>query len=198
MQVLKENIKNNIILATTHLIVAKGIDQVTMRMIAKECNMTVGNLYRYFKNKDEIIAVIIEPVLGELNTMLTVVTDNQEIKLNEKIEVEQINYNLNLLVSSLAEINSKYELAMRVLASDENFNQKIVVWLSSVIRIIIKDNYELNHSDELAQMLAMSLITGVNTCFSLVREKNYSLEEIKQLLANFLEIILGGNFNELY
>jgi AcrR family transcriptional regulator len=54
-----KQIREKILENALDIIVAKGLDCLTMRSIAKETDMTAPNLYNYFSNKDEIYIHII-------------------------------------------------------------------------------------------------------------------------------------------
>ncbi len=47
-----------------------GYQQTTMRGIANQANVTLSNIYNYFKNKDEILEVILQPLFTEMEQML--------------------------------------------------------------------------------------------------------------------------------
>jgi len=54
-----KQIREKILESALDIIVAKGLDGLTMRSIAKETGMTAPNLYNYFSNKDEIYIHIV-------------------------------------------------------------------------------------------------------------------------------------------
>lgn len=63
MQVLKNNIRIKIKTAAKQAFVENGFKNVTMRKIASDADMTVGNIYRYYKNKEELFEDILMPAL---------------------------------------------------------------------------------------------------------------------------------------
>ena len=65
-QKLKENMRNSIIEAAKKELLTFGYKDASMRNIAKMSNMTVGNLYRYFESKDDLIQNIVTPTLKEI------------------------------------------------------------------------------------------------------------------------------------
>ena len=83
VQVLKDSIRDSIIDAANREILKNGIDKASMRTIAANAHMTVGNVYRYFKNKDELILTIVDPVLKKIDSALMEIT-------NQKISFENI------------------------------------------------------------------------------------------------------------
>ena len=57
-QTLKEEVKSRIIEAAKAEFYDKGYEKASMRTIAKRAEMTVGNIYRYFENKEAVHAYI--------------------------------------------------------------------------------------------------------------------------------------------
>ncbi len=63
--------KEKIILeATSKLIGEKGVDQFSMEMVADEAKVGTGTIYRYFKNKDDLITRLHDQLKLEFNNAL--------------------------------------------------------------------------------------------------------------------------------
>ncbi len=60
-----------ILLAASNLFRGKGFHATGMRDIATSAGMTVGNLYYYFRNKEEILAFCQEETLDRLKALVT-------------------------------------------------------------------------------------------------------------------------------
>ncbi len=65
-QRLKDEVRLAISNAAITLMLEKGIENTDMRTVAKYANITTGNLYRYFKNKQELLDSISMPVIKKL------------------------------------------------------------------------------------------------------------------------------------
>ncbi len=70
MQWLKEDVKNRILESALKEFNEKGFSDASMRKIAHNAGVALGNVYRYFKNKDELFNSIMEPVYNELSALL--------------------------------------------------------------------------------------------------------------------------------
>lgn len=70
MQVKKACIKNNIDAAALSLFSSYSFEKVSMRQIAKKADITVGNIYRYYKSKDELFEALVLPTLDEIRNMI--------------------------------------------------------------------------------------------------------------------------------
>lgn len=61
MQILKQEVKEQIRHAAITEFLTYGYENSSMRRIAKSAWMTVGNLYRYFQDKDHLFKDIVQP-----------------------------------------------------------------------------------------------------------------------------------------
>lgn len=61
MQILKQEVKEQIMHAATLEFLTFGYENSSMRRIAKSAWMTVGNLYRYFEDKEHLFEEIVYP-----------------------------------------------------------------------------------------------------------------------------------------
>lgn len=61
MQVLKEEVRRRILEAAMEEFFHKGFEKASMRRIAARSDITPGNIYRYFKSKEEIFRDIVQP-----------------------------------------------------------------------------------------------------------------------------------------
>ncbi len=71
MQVQKQEVKDRIYEVALVEFRENGYLNSSMRSIAKAAGMTVGNLYRYFKNKDDLFYAVINPVYKRVTKLIT-------------------------------------------------------------------------------------------------------------------------------
>lgn len=61
MQTLKTEIKDKILIEARRIFFhQKGFEKTSMREIAEASGITVGNVYRYFKNKNELFYAVVQ------------------------------------------------------------------------------------------------------------------------------------------
>lgn len=70
MQVLKEDIRGRLLAVARQQFGQKGFSKTSMREIADLSGVGVGNIYNYFKNKDEMFYEVVRPVLSAMEAML--------------------------------------------------------------------------------------------------------------------------------
>lgn len=82
MQVLKEEVRKTIHQAALVEFYEKGFKETSMRSIAERGGMTVGNLYRYFKSKEDLFYDVISPAYHKIIEL----TEAEDLDLNHPEE----------------------------------------------------------------------------------------------------------------
>lgn len=70
MQTKKDDLRKSILLAARHEFLVHGFQNSSLRQIAQKANTTSGNIYHYFKNKDELLDEILLPMIAVLDAFL--------------------------------------------------------------------------------------------------------------------------------
>lgn len=74
-QVLKDDIKDNILKAALQEFYDKGYKSATMRSIAVKAKIPTGLIYSYYKNKEALFYSVLSPVLYDWHKVLTAQDD---------------------------------------------------------------------------------------------------------------------------
>lgn len=175
-QILKDRVKNLIVESAIKDIFENGMIGSSMRKIANNANMTVGNLYRYFKNKDELISFIVKPVLDRINRIIQKNT-NQIIDLNDDhfdmshISMDDIIHTLDELSIELVDIYSETPKPLLILMMHDKVSGNILKWFTKLImEFMILNDYVHDGNDKRCEMLAktyaVSLFAGVKDLLS--------------------------------
>ena len=82
MQVLKEKVRQRILKSARREFRKNGFEKASMRSISSVANMTVGNLYRYYKNKESLYGAIIGNLHNEIKSLKSSLPDKPEDRLN--------------------------------------------------------------------------------------------------------------------
>ncbi|WP_416327791.1 TetR/AcrR family transcriptional regulator [[Eubacterium] hominis] len=115
MQVQKEELRLQILEAAKQEFLAKGYENSSMRTIAKKANTTLGNIYHYFQNKEDL-----------LNTLLTPAVQNLEIFAKEHLDQKE-------------EYHSFEEIELAFHEIDDNIDQTIFQYLMDERLLILFD-----------------------------------------------------------
>ena len=102
--------------ATLNLLAEKGYEAISMRKIAKEANVALGQLTYYYKTKDSLIVLVVKEVLeafynefeekvNNSDNKIEVIVDGIETELKEETKIER----LLITVISQAQVNKKLQ-----------------------------------------------------------------------------------------
>ncbi|MDO9591737.1 MAG: helix-turn-helix domain-containing protein, partial [Erysipelotrichaceae bacterium] len=70
-QILKPELKEAIIQSARNEFYTHGFEGASMRNIANAAHMTVGNLYRYFENKEDLADALLSSTIDKLDKIIT-------------------------------------------------------------------------------------------------------------------------------
>ena len=84
-QVLKEEIRENILKAALQEFFDKGYQSAAMRNIAEQARIPTGLIYSYYKNKDALFDAVLCPVLYDWERVLTTGGGNKSRHTNSEI-----------------------------------------------------------------------------------------------------------------
>src|SRR5215472_8187141 len=65
--------RERLVAAATQLLHEQGIERTTLADIAKAADVPAGNVYYYFKTKDEVIAAVIDAHVQQVRTTLAAI-----------------------------------------------------------------------------------------------------------------------------
>jgi len=201
VQVLKEEVKQKIKKAAVYEFEENGYQKTSMRSIASSAGVTVGNLYRYFKNKDDLFNVIIQPAFQEIYKFINEFARFKKITLSE--EKQKDNF-IKTFEESLIRIYIQHRPELVILLNGskgsqmENAREQIISLIAGRIK---KEAFPkmknrksiITEDDFLAQVLATSFIEGI----SLVLNKYKDKEKTKELFTQFTHVYFRNLLNEL-
>ncbi len=199
-QVLKEDYRNRILSAAKKELLLKGVRDASMRNIAFHSSMTVGNLYRYFKGKDELIQFIVSPALERLNDVIQKKTQDR-LSLFQKTSGLGLSKNemtriLDSLADDLTLIYHEYRDEMKILFLDSAIQMQISDWFTQLIETVIYDEFAETRTLEkkvqlFSRMLAVSIFSGLQECFRLLEMHEFSNQDVGQLIRLYFRLYLS-------
>lgn len=206
-QILKDHVKTQIVESAIKDIFENGLIGSSMRKIASNANMTVGNLYRYFKNKDELINFIISPVLNRIGKIIQKYT-NKTIDLNDEyidlsnISIEDITHILDDLSIELVNIYYDTPKPFMILMMNDKVNQNILKWFTKLIMdFMISKNYVNKKNNArcelLSQAYAVSLFAGVKDLLANNQLDKSELSIVMKMYFHSCISFIDKNFEDL-
>lgn len=126
-QVLKDDVREKIVETAKRLFIEKGYEKVSMSVIATEAGVAVGNIYRYFKNKDALYKHLAQPVADKLMKLFGSSFESKgqnkiETRITKFIEIYESEKSLILLLLENS-INSEFQ----------NLKEEIILGFKSAV-----------------------------------------------------------------
>ncbi len=196
-QVLKEEVREKIITAAKKEFFNKGYREASMRSIARKSKMTVGNLYRYFASKEELIIQVVSPPMLLLDRLLKKITADKLTFYSESIDLSGENLSnlkgkINIFVEEMVEIYQQYKVEFNVLMMHSELNDKIVKWCANLIKQLMAGANSIDKHEEEASMLsqgyAVGLFSGLKEIFAI---SELDTDRLKKLTKLYLESCLS-------
>lgn len=189
-QVLKANVRENILNSSLMEFYKTGYDKAKIRDIAIKSNVSPGNIYRYFKNKEALFQAIVSPVVDKLDASIKELV----VKENKSTKNQRSSYfkDFTRVIIDLV-VDYKYEMIIilnndTVILSDSS-NGTIHSYIEKILTSTHNSDSEkpLNKDDLiLINALAKSLISGL----AIIIEESNSSSSTERILEKFLEYYL--------
>ncbi len=196
MQILKDEVRQNIMNAAVKTFKDQGYQKASMRTIASEAGMSPGNLYRYYKNKDAMFEALLQPLM-----------DNFEKLKNEKKEFNFDMIDVNFLDHSVfieqlvqARLEFRDELFILLLRADGSAYEGA------------KDGYRCFLEEKVSEFIARDIggcvsLKGTMTvsaiaasmveAFCLILEKSGSDRDFYTNILEYAELIMKPSIRNL-
>lgn len=194
-QVLKEESRELILEAAKDEFMENGFKESSMRKIAQKSKMTVGNLYRYFKNKEDILEVIVAPAYRALNKMVSDLTDDavnfERNSFDLDASPEELSNMLDKLSDGMIDTYIKHKMEFNILMMSSRLNEGIADWFKDLIVNFICNKYGVDKDNKNLQSLARGYAIGLFHGFrEMLRVADTDTESIKMLTKIYLNSFL--------
>lgn len=202
-QVLKEDVRNKIVKSAKTELLNNGYEKASLRKIALKSGITVGNLYRYFENKETLVDSIISPTLKRINNIVKVLTNNN-ISINKDVtktnlDRSQMINNLNVIGNELTDIyfESPQEVIILLMYFENSTNLKR--WIQKLFFSFIKSNYDLKDKEEQMMFMSKAYSTAVISGFiELLKDNKLPKESVKNMINIYLGSFVGLLDTDIY
>lgn len=178
MQVLKESVRNAIVEGAILEFFEYGFQNANMRRIADNANITVGNIYRYYKNKETLFKEILLPAERAIDDL-----GNFDIEIN--ITAIKTIDDVNQLVAFLMSVLKPYtrEIYIMTLDSSGSHYVKIKNQLETMIINKVNSYYPKKFDRYLLKVIASSFIQASFTVF---RDNINNIRRIQDMITQLI------------
>ncbi len=193
-QVLKTSKKNRILQSAKDNFVAKGIKDTSLRCIARDAGMTVGNLYRYFNSKNDIVDAVIGPVVEELGDFAKIRNDTGYFlaTVNDMVNNDQyLKEVMTITADNIVMTHKNYRQEMLILVSDEDTNKQYIDWLWKLMYHIMKESNLTGLKTEfqyemVSSMVSKAVFHGLHEGIKIMCTTDASIEEYRTVLRGYM------------
>jgi AcrR family transcriptional regulator len=186
MQVLKSEIRQAILSSARDEFYKNGYTQTSMRTIASNVGITVGNIYRYFVSKEELFNVILEPVIKAIIEVAHVDEQLNIIKIDTKEEAK-------LIVDSILSMikNFTKELFILVFNSEGSLYQFMKDDLIKIVEVKLMRIFNQTENSYFVKIISTSFVQAL---FVIFKDHVDDYDQIAELITELL-IFYFRDFN---
>lgn len=174
MQIKKEKLRNKILEIAKEDFFSKGYRETSMRNIAKKANISLSNIYTYFKNKDELLQEIAEPLISAIYYMMENHNSQKNISTqvfkSKTTQEESLQHIMNIVE------NHKQELHLLLSNSEgsiyANFKEELIEFYTKYSKEYLEKmrekypNLNTNISDFFIHCYSSSFVTIISEMVS--------------------------------
>ena len=129
--------KHKILIKSLKLFNATGISNVSLRNIADEVGISVGNLQYHFKKREDIIEALYFQLVGEIDNVFVISTDELlKSFLNISIEIYKILYEYNFFLLDFVTITRRNQ---KIKSHYSELSKRREIESLKVIDVLIKN-----------------------------------------------------------
>jgi len=184
MKLKKDSVRNSILKASRDEFFLHGYKDASIREIAKNANITPGNIYRYYDSKEKLF----DAVVGEVNDSIMKIISLEGMTLPKIIteSTKVIEFIISKAVNLV--IKDKYEVVIILSkAQDSKYEstyENIVEYTAKSI-----DETSKNSNYDLSRIISQALIGSVLT---IVQENIDDDEKIRELIFEFVYVLFAN------
>lgn len=178
MQVLKESVRNSIVESAIAEFFHNGFQKANMRRIADSSNITVGNIYRYYRNKEELFNEILLPAQRAIDDLESFDKKLHVTKIDSEEDVDQlVQYVINVLKPYTREV------FIMIYNSEGTHYQQVKSQLEKLVVSKINDYFPRQFDRYFLSVLAQSFVQAV---FHVFRENVNNIRKIQDYITQLV------------
>ena len=177
-QILKDDYRERILNASLNDFFNYGYEDASMRRIAIEAKMSVGNLYHYYPNKEKLFNALVQDTIVAFNT---IILNQSNIELADKDRNTWFKDQVKQLTRGLVEVYSKHKIETLILLRYSKLNDQIAQSIKHMIDGIILQWFPAIEAhnkqvETLCNMLADAIFAGLSRLFEDVYQSDFEID----------------------
>ncbi len=191
-QILKPELRESIIKSARHEFYVNGFEGASMRNIAKAAHMTVGNLYRYFKNKEDLADALLSSTIDKLDKIITGEINNLPVNISkEQGRSAEFDSRIRRLSMGFAHVFETERKEFLTLIRHQRMADQVVGSIKKIMTVMVErwfsqvDLFD-RRTDMITSMLASSVFCGLVRLFE--DSQQSTQEEIEWMIMTYLNL----------
>ena len=191
-QILKPELKEAIIQSARNEFYTHGFEGASMRNIAKAAHMTVGNLYRYFENKEDLADALLSSTIDKLDKIITGEINNLPSNMiDDQRRTIEFDARIRRLSMGFAHVFETERKEFMTLIRHQRMADQVVSSIKKMLTLIIErwfsqvDLFD-RRIDMITSMLASAIFCGLVRLFEESLESGQ--EEIEWMIMTYLNL----------
>ena len=191
MQIKKEDLRQNILDAAEKEFLKKGFKEASMRTIAKKANTTLGNIYNYFKNKEELLEAVLDTIPSELGKFFENHEEPQMKNMNSMEVALMIGEVDPKLLGVDLFLTPKFVILMEGCRDTkyEGYREKLLALGKQHVLGHLRGNFKY---EKFAEIVVMTFFNGV----LFIAKTSKDMEEAKSSFISLYQLVCAGLANE--
>ena len=197
MQVVKDNTRKLLLNTARKAFLQKGYKAVSMREISKLSGIGLSNIYNYFSSKDELLTVVLRPLLNEMDRMLERHNKPDGLSLDIFTSEDYIRSSLNEIMRIVT--NYHQEIKLLFLYSQSSMYQDYLdKWVDRCTEKSVEYMDEMKRlHPELNTDISRFFLRYTSSCWiDMMKEtalhEELSHEETERFLNEYVRYVTGG------
>ena len=197
MQVVKDNTRKLLLNTARKAFLQKGYKAVSMREISKLSGIGLSNIYNYFSSKDELLTVVLRPLLNEMDRMLERHNKPDGLSLDIFTSEDYIRGSLNEIMRIVT--NYHQEIKLLFLYSQSSMYQDYLEkWIDRCTEKSVEYMDEMKRlHPELNTDISRFFLRYTSSCWiDMMKEtalhEELSHEETERFLNEYVRYVTGG------
>ena len=197
MQILKDNIRQRILVVARQEFITHGVRNTSIRSVARKTGIATGNIYNYFKSKDELFRAVLKPLIDTIERYI--LSHNEERHLN--IDVFNVNEFQDEHIQTMKMLVKNFRPELRLLlfnaegtslagyADRSTYHQ---THIGKEYLRLMKERYPHINIDISPFFLHIASSTWVNIFCELVQHEDYEEHEVERALEQYAAYSTAG------
>ncbi len=189
-QTLKDELRNRIIIASKNEFLEKGFMNASMRTIADTADMTVGNLYRYYKSKEELYDELTKDCKKEIDNVLWYISN---IRIEKETRVYDVRFDVNHVrkvvdefAEKMVDVYKKYPVEFRMLINEWQTRDWIIAIYKDLLIKVVKQNYAVDMFEKEVDLIGYSYACAIYSGMKRIFNSKFNVTKIGEILRTFL------------